>query len=215
MKDFNLIQLGTNSGKDHVNSFVKEYKGKFKKIVLVEPVPQCTPIIKQNYINYDIVIDPSAIIPKGRENTGTTNLYLVDYPEFDQSKWMNFEVSSLTKSWPESKGLGWGEYGRSIEVETLHFEQLTSKHNLKTIDFLFIDVEGEDEAIIEGLDILKYDFKIVVWEKCSDGKHPANILKFKNLGYEGEEIGANYVAFKPEYKNYIPNINKWLRTNYL
>tara|TARA_R110000803_G_scaffold120638_1_gene188662 strand:- start:587 stop:1234 length:648 start_codon:yes stop_codon:yes gene_type:complete len=215
MKNLNLIQLGTNSGKDHVNSFIGEYKDKIKEIVLVEPVPQCIPKIKQNYINHDIVIEPSAIIPKGRENTGTTNLYLVDYPEFDQSKWMNFEVSSLTKSWPKNKGLGWSEYGRSIEVETLYFEQLVSKYKLKTVDFLFMDVEGEDDAIIEGLDILKYNFKIVVWEKCSDGRHPNNILKFKNLGYEGLTAGANYIAFKPEYKSYIPNLSKWLTTNYL
>ena len=45
----NLVQLGANVGKDHVQSLVTKYYNTFHNIILVEPVPKCIPILKENY----------------------------------------------------------------------------------------------------------------------------------------------------------------------
>ena len=55
----NLLQLGTNSGDDHVLQFVKKHNLKLDNIVLVEPIKQCLPIIQENYKDYDFKYDSS------------------------------------------------------------------------------------------------------------------------------------------------------------
>ena len=69
----NLIQLGTNTGNDHVLEFVKLYNNQLDNIILVEPISELNNSIKENYKDYNIKINNSAIIPSNW-NEGKINL---------------------------------------------------------------------------------------------------------------------------------------------
>jgi len=206
----NLVQLGANVGNDHVQKFIEEYK-KFNKIVLVEPIDKCLPILAENYIDIkNVSIEPSVIKSDPNVPFGKVDFYLVDYPEY-KPKGDNFEVSSLSENHTKQKGHSWEKYGKKIELDFLNFEALTNKYDLKNIDFLFTDIEGEDEKVLHNIDLSKYDFKIVLWEINSTPLSNELMLKFKNLGFELIQIGQNLAAYKKEYESYIQNIRQWLR----
>ena len=53
----NLVQLGTNNGNDHVLHFVRTYNKELNNIILVEPVSELIPLIKENYNGYNIKVN--------------------------------------------------------------------------------------------------------------------------------------------------------------
>ncbi len=196
----NLVQLGTNSGNDHVLDFVKKNHSKLNNIILVEPIVQCTSTILKNYKEYNIKIDNSAIISNDKPNTGKIDFFVAEGGEFEYDTF-NYEVSSTSEQWTSRKDTNWDTNGKKIKVNALHFNELASKHNLKTIDFLFIDVEGEDEGIVKGLDFEKYNFKIVVFEL---GRKSLKVRETPK-GYEMvwcKELKSR-IYYKKEYENYL------------
>jgi FkbM family methyltransferase len=203
----NLVQLGANVGKDHVQQLITKHYNTFKNIILVEPVPKCLPILKENYKHIDNVsIEGSVIISDLNTPPGEVDFYYPDYPEYDGV--FNFEVSSLNKEHAIRNACGGDEYVKSFKLPSLNFDSLLNKYSLTTIDFLFIDIEGEDEKLLENLDLPKYDFKVVMWEY----NHTDIGLKkkFLNLEYKIAILNNNYVAYKQNYENYISDLRQWL-----
>ncbi len=81
---------------------------------------------------------------------------------------------------------------------------------MQTVDFLFCDIEGEDEKVLNNLDLSKYDFKLVMWEINSDELSLPLKNKFNELGFKIDQLNNNVVAYKTEYENYIQNFEQWL-----
>ena len=125
---------------------------------------------------------------------------MVDYPEY-KFHLENYEVSSLYENLTSSRGEGWDNLGKKVKLKSLNFESLVLKYNLQTIDFLFCDIEGEDEKVLNNLDLSKYNFKIVMWEQNNTESTSLLKQKFNNLGFKTEPIHNNVVAYKPEYIN--------------
>jgi FkbM family methyltransferase len=202
----NLVQLGANVGNDHVQKFIEGFN--FNKIILVEPITKCHPILKENYKNVpNIHIESSVIISD--PNTFKVDFYYIDYPEYNIGG-SNFEVSSLYEGITSSRGTNWRDLGRKIELDSLNFESLLAKYNISKVDFLFIDIEGEDEKVLNSLDLSKYDFKIVMWERNDDDLTSVLKQKFFKLNYKIDQLHNNAVAYKEEYENHIQNIRQWL-----
>ena len=197
----NLLQLGTNSGDDHVLQFVKKHNLKLDNIVLVEPIKQCLPIIQENYKDYDFKYDSSVIIPNSTPNVGEIDFYHTNHTTFDY-KDGNFEVSSIKEHHTSTKATNYKILGTKSKLPTLYFDQLCSKYDLAIVDFLFIDIEGIDDQIFNELDFKKYDFKVVMWE-CdirNEYKIPPG-FKTKWL----EKLSSR-VIYKEQYENYIQDI---------
>jgi FkbM family methyltransferase len=208
----NLIQLGANVGNDHVQKFIENHSS-LDNIILVEPISKCHPVLEQNYIHIkNTHIEPSVIISDLNSPPGEVDFYMVDYPEY-KPEGDNYEVSSLYEDITRSRANGWENLGKKIKLKSLNFESLVSKYNLQTVDFLFCDIEGEDEKVLNNLDLSKYDFKLVMWEENTDTDTLLLKNKFKALGFQIESIVNNKIAYKQEYENYIPNFRQWLQQN--
>lgn len=204
-----LIQLGANVGNDHVQKFIEVYNN-FSKIILVEPVVKCHPKLKENYKDINnVYIESSVIISDPNALPGKVDFYLIDYPEYN-FQGDNFEVSSLHEDITRSRGTKWNELGRKLQLDSLNFESLVLKYNLDKVDFLFCDIEGEDEKVLNNLDLSKYNFKIVLWEQNDDKSTLTLKQKFKELKYKVEQIHNNLIAYKEEYENHIQNFRQWL-----
>jgi FkbM family methyltransferase len=204
----NLIQLGANVGNDHVQKFIEGFS--FNKIILVEPITKCHPTLKENYKNIaNVYIESSVIISDPNALPGKVDFYFVDYPEY-KFHGDNYEVSSLYEDITSSRGANWKDLGRKIELDSLNFESLLTKHNINKVDFLFIDIEGEDEKVLNNLDLSKYDFKIVLWETNNVNSTSLLKQKFSELNYKTDQLQTNAVAYKEEYENHIQNIRQWL-----
>ena len=197
----NLLQLGTNSGDDHVLQFVKKHNLKLDNIVLVEPIKQCLPIIQENYKDYDFKYDSSVIIPNSIPNVGEIDFYHTNHTTFDYNDG-NFEVSSIKEDLTSRRARNYKTLGTKSKLPTLYFDQLCNKYNLNTIDFLFMDIEGIDDQIFNELDLKKYDFKIIMWEcpQRNEYKIPPG-FKTKWLGGFGSRV-----IYKEQYENYIQDI---------
>ena len=205
----NLIQLGANVGNDHVQKFINHYIN-FSKIILVEPITKCHQILGKNYSNIkNVFIESSVIVSDLNSPPGEVDFYMVDYPEY-KFHLENYEVSSLYENLTSSRGEGWDNLGKKVKLRSLNFESLVSKYNLQAIDFLFCDIEGEDEKVLNNLDLSKYNFKIVMWEQNNTESTSLLKQKFNNLGFKTEPIHNNVVAYKPEYENHISNFKYWL-----
>ena len=66
--------------------------------------------------------------------------------------------------------------------------QLFDKHQMKKIDYLFIDSEGLDEVIIKSIDFDKYEIDQIYFEGLHINVHSTVEFLF-NKGY-GTEIGV-------------------------
>jgi FkbM family methyltransferase len=205
----NLVQLGANVGNDHVQKFIETFNF-FNKIILVEPVVKCHPILEKNYNGIkNVQIESSVIISDLDTSPGEVDFYMIDYPEYNHDI-ENYEVSSLYEDITRSRGVNWHNLGRKVKLKSLNFESLVLKYNLQTVDFLFCDIEGEDEKVLNNLNLSKYNFKLVMWEQNDDGLTTSLKQKFIDLGYKTERIHTNIIAYKEEYENYIQNFRQWL-----
>jgi hypothetical protein len=209
----NLIQLGTNTGNDHVLEFVKLYNNQLDNIILVEPISELNNTIKENYKDYNIKINNSAIIPSNW-NEGKINLFIVkpnDKARELEKSWeyglpgyMSFKTSTLDENWIIKEDAYYKEYGSSIKVDALYFDTLISLYGISKVDFLFLDIEGIDCILLDSLDLSKYEFKFIYWE---DVKKSNNLeIKLKDLGYKIiQSNDLQKIAYKKEYENYIQN----------
>jgi FkbM family methyltransferase len=206
----NLIQLGANVGNDHVQKFIENFNDYLANIILVEPVAKCHHVLAKNYSHIqNVYIEPSVIISDINALPGEVDFYIVDYPEYKFIN-ENYEVSSLYENITSTRGDNWQNLGKKVKLKSLNFESLVSKYNLQTVDFLFCDIEGEDEKVLNNLDLEKYYFKLVMWEINSDELSLPLKNKFNELGFKIAQLHNNVVAYKEEYENYIQNIGQWL-----
>jgi FkbM family methyltransferase len=206
----NLIQLGANVGNDHVQKFIENFPGYLANVILVEPVTKCHSVLARNYSHIkNVQIEPSVIVSDIDSPPGEVDFYMIDYPEYKFEN-DNYEVSSLYEGITSSRGGGWANLGKKVKLKSLNFESLVSKYNLQTIDFLFIDIEGEDEKVLNNLDLSKYDFKMVLWEINDTNSSLLLTNKFNELGFKIQQINNNVLAYKEEYENYISNLGQRL-----
>lgn len=101
------------------------------------------------------------------------------------------------------------EKSRKYKVETISLLDLLIKTNAPTvIDYLSIDTEGSELAILEAFDFAKYDFKIITVEH-NFRKETDEILKLlKNNGYiqvfsDLSGIEGWFINSKFQFKNLL------------
>jgi len=151
----NLVQLGANSGDDHVLRFIKESNIKFDNILLVEPMPLVINKLKENYKDIENVsIEELAIVSD--ESLEEVNIY------YDKES-PNHEVSSLDKKHLKDHGPG-DERISQFTVKAMTFDKLLTKHELININYLYTDCEGMDFKILLSIDFEKFNIENIFFE---------------------------------------------------
>ena len=183
----NIIQLGSNTGKDHVTDFIEYYIDIIDKVLLVEALPQLADELRDNYKGYptDISVHSCAVSDKN----GTADFYYL--PD------TNLRLSSLLPNVHRDFMRG----TEKITVPTLTFDSLCAKHNMNKVDVLFVDIEGYDEDVISTIDFAKYNIGTLVWEynhsrRRNPKQHEALKQKCMDYGMIQENRGMNIIMTK-------------------
>jgi FkbM family methyltransferase len=87
------------------------------------------------------------------------------------------------------------------EIQVLTLTSLFKKHNIKDIDVLTVDTEGNDLAVLQGLNFEEYRPKIIIVEYAPLKKLPTLQSEFEKV------IGPNYKLRKDTGGNYIFVLN--------
>ena len=169
MNNFGLVVIGAHSGA-WLKSLFDKYKN--QNILLVEPVPYNTNLLKMNTAKYNnVTIDNSAVSEKNE----IKKFYYVK-PE---------AVKKLGKHWAS----GIGSFDKQhilnhknkrflvsdsdieqIEIQYLTFSNLIEKYSISSIDLLQIDVEGAEFEILSSINFEKIEIKKIIFEfKHFDG----------------------------------------------
>jgi FkbM family methyltransferase len=185
-----FIQIGTNDGDDNFRKLIIKHKP--KKVILVEPNKDLITKIEKNYncvknicdvqiVNKAVYINDnkevSLFIPAKNGVYGKKGVQ----PERKQGnhKYTHHHFSLLPMN-------DWGEKKHMIEIKSnsVTFDSLCQKYNIKDIDYLQIDTEGFDSEIIKSIDFNKFNIKTLRYEKwdfdteCFSKYHNENKEKY-------------------------------------
>lgn len=160
-----IIQIGTNNGNDFVNQFVKSNIKDIELLILVEPNPSMNEKIRQNYEGIEFTLENVVI----SESDGYTTFYTHD-KEHGHDSLSKAHVVSCEH--PE-------EEVKEVTYPCLTINSLFEKHNVKKVDYLFIDTEGFDVVIINSIDFNKYDVGTIIFEHYhSNGYKSSKAAKY-------------------------------------
>jgi FkbM family methyltransferase len=179
-----LVQIGANSGKDSVFSFITENRNDIELAILIEPIPFIINDLTQQYESYDNIIIENIAISDNEASEFT--LY------YEENS--NYEVSSFSKQHILDHGCP--EYKiKSILVPCLTINQLLDKYNIIELDYLYTDTEGLDAHILSSINYAKYKINNIIFEVAhTDGvnKNGSNYSEITNclvnLGYSLTQV---------------------------
>lgn len=151
-----IVQIGTNNGADSVNAFCLQNNPEF--VLLVEPFKFHNDNIRKNYdkIISSVHIENIAIHPIN--NLDSISLFYADRDGPEGNPNHSFEVTSMIPDHLIKHGYSKNEL-REFTVPALTLHSLFDKYSLKTIDYLFLDIEGIDFEVLQSIDFEKYDIK--------------------------------------------------------
>jgi len=189
-----VVQLGTNNGKDDVNKFCKTVVP--SKIILVEPFAIHNDDILKQYINLPFTIENIAV------SDTDSNEITMYYTELDgpqrvyNSVHGSYQVTStspehLMKYYPRNAL-------RQFSIPSMNINSLFEKHELTTIDYLFIDIEGLDLTVLKSIDFLKYNIRNIQIEHVHINEVELN--SFMNIyGFKKKPIAIDSSGFDTLY----------------
>lgn len=193
LDDFNFIQVGAFDGVecDPLRKYLIKYHWKG---ILLEPQPQPFQKLKQLYDKQSEIHTVQAAI--GQE-PGRITLYTLEGEDLPNwSKGMaSFNKENILKHRDLIPDLD--QYIKPIEIETIPFEQILDRYEIKTLDLLQVDTEGFDGEIIKLFPMKKIKPTIIHFEyKHLNKKDLEHILDYLiDLGYDiVQENGEDMIA---------------------
>jgi len=189
-----VVQLGTNNGKDDVNKFCKTVVP--SKIILVEPFAIHNDSIRERYINLPFTIENIAV-----SDTDSTEITMY-YTELDGPQRLynslhgSYQVTStspehLKKYYPRNAL-------RQFSIPSMNINSLFEKHELTTVDYLFIDIEGLDLTVLKSIDFLKYNIRNIQIEHVHINEDELN--SFMNIyGFKKKPVAVDSSGFDTLY----------------
>jgi len=149
-----VVQIGTNTGNDHVLRMCKEQE--CEMIRLVEPFDIHNQTIRANYsgiANY--TIDNVAIVPT---STPWVDLYYTDNDGPANHPKKSFEVASILPDHLLKHNYSYLSL-RKVRVPSLTMNEYLAKYNLRRIDYLFLDIEGIDFEVLKTIEFDRFDIR--------------------------------------------------------
>ena len=181
----NIIQIGANDGIrfDILNGYIKKYK---TKSILVEPIKENYEKLKKNYEDCNFISFENCAISTNNEISflyKVNEKYIKNYDD---------HIPGIT-SFNKEHLLKHGVKNRHIiceNVSSINMKDLITKHQLKSLDLLYVDAEG-------------YDGKIVIDFLNTTNIKPVIILEFihiKNIIFESLIQILEENRYKLQYK---------------
>lgn len=183
LPDFSFIQVGANDGltTDPYREFILETKGRG---ILVEPSPWQMARLRANY--------------KRRGNLSFEELAV------------SYEASSVTLHVPvnpESSGVASlikdharaHSNGELVEVRVAgaRLEDILEKHDLESVDCLFLDVEGLEAEILTRMDHERVGARLICFENAHLGERAGEVARvLSQWGYSLEAAGLDSIAWR-------------------
>jgi FkbM family methyltransferase len=175
----NIVQIGANRGNDDLTPIIIENKQRLGKVILIEPLSVHHNALKECYKDIPVIIE--GLVITDDKNLHELSFYLshTDAP--------NYELSTLSKEHLLKHAVK-AEDIVEEKVACTTLNALLEKHQLKTIDILFIDAEGFDEAIIRSINFSKYTIHKIVYENLhvQSNDRLIQFLRLKNYLIEAK-----------------------------
>lgn len=165
------IQIGSNQGHDDFATLVKENEPEhIDLLVLVEPQSTFNELLEKCYKGYSPKIENVAI--NLDEKISEETLFIHEY------HWLaSMKADHIAKHGFEAEG--------RIKVPAMTINRLFEKHDIRTLDILFIDAEGLDDQIIMSIDFDKYKIESIYFEHLHiDSDNLTKFLEKKNYVVE-------------------------------
>jgi len=186
-----IVQIGTNTGKDHVNKFVKYFNDYLEFILLVEPLEELNTEIYKNYDTVKNVYLENVVI----SNEDGNCIFNVNP---DVTTHSSLDKNHLIKCNHKEESIQ-----RRI-IKSITIESLFNRYKIKNLDCLFIDTEGSDIDILKKINFNKYNINYIVFEHAHSKE---NIYEYesslKSFGHIVLQLDrSNTILIKnTEYKN--------------
>ena len=152
----NIIQIGANRGNDDVSQIIGTRQP--DKLILVEPMKLHNEALNNfyNWVNNKFIENIVIDIEGGKD---------VEF-FYHENDAPNYEISSLSKDhfFPKHPHVLSNDGLKSFFIKSVNINDLFKKYELTTIDILFIDAEGHDDAIIKSIDFDNYKIKNLYFE---------------------------------------------------
>ena len=184
----NIIQIGCNDGNDHVFKFVNENHLKINKVLLIDAVPACIEMAKEQYKNFAfieyknlaIIADLKEMIP----------FFVSEHDHYAQcSLYKNHVIKHCGNNISE------------IIVPAKNINDLIFKFSENIIDRLYIDAEGEDANLILNLNFNIKQIKFIQYESAHSSNNELAMEKLQKNNYNIEFYpSSNITAIKKELK---------------
>lgn len=174
----NIIQIGCHDGNDKVFNFIDSRRDEICAAYLIEPNIEMLALARNRYAELPFVTFHNLAIV-----TDTESLFVEIYLPLDASQ---SQTTSLFRD--HAQQFQTTTVSREVPCSTL--SQFMSSNSIDNLDYLFIDAEGLDCKILDGLDLKKYNIKYIEYEFVhSDGTHRFGDLgratenRLRSLGY--------------------------------
>jgi FkbM family methyltransferase len=198
-----FIVIGAFDGESHDNFFNRIQQKSNKNnntIIFVEPVKKYfNELLKkvESLVDYNVICENVAISNKSE----SIEMVSVKPDLLDKYGWY-IEGCACAVENGEPINIYMKKVDKSdIDLEiitSIRFDELLSKNNLETIDFLQIDTEGYDERILETINFTKTNIQFLKFEKhyLSEGFIDKFINKLEVLDYSYYWDSDNYYFVK-------------------
>jgi len=172
-----VMQIGSNKGDDDLSKYLKENYNQLEYGLFVEANPIHIGNLKNCYSQYENVIIENVAIKVPSYQEDTLKLY------YHKNDGPMYHVASCIKSHIEvyysSEGINY------FEVPCMTLSDLFKKHQIKTLDWLLLDIEGIDSEILLTTEWKNYNIQRIEYENLHLGDKKERIEKiFENLGYK-------------------------------
>jgi len=190
----NIVQIGCNNGDDEIYKIISSQKVDFA--LLVDANPFVLELAKDRYRNFlNVNIECYLISDKEIECT----FYI---PHFNGHKYS--QHSSLYKEHIVKHNHKLEEM-KEFCMKSTTIDKLFEKNKLSTIDYLYIDCEGEDYNIINCIDFCKFTIKKITFEHDHipnrDINYPILLKKLKMYGYDIESVNLGNITLVKNVNN--------------
>lgn len=149
----NIVQIGSNGGKDDAYDYIQKNSSKVDNLLLIEPLIEFNSLLKDQYGNIkNLYIENIVVVDD--ENIKEIEFFISP----NNHRLSSINIKHILKHKIDENSIS----KRNIKSDTL--SNILDKYNLFKINKLFIDTEGFDEKIIKSIDMNKYDIDIIEYE---------------------------------------------------
>ena len=169
-----FVDIGAHNGVTMSNSYFFEKERNWKGIC-VEPIPEVFEELKKNRTCHLVngAISGNDKILEFRRNHGRTEMLsgIIQYRDKRHDKKTEREIET------------YGGSSEVIKVQGYLLSNLLDKHNLKSVDYLSLDIEGGEFEVLETINFERYDIRYLTIENNYNEQNIRDLMKEKGYNF--------------------------------